>query len=133
MSISGLCFRTNLLSSISNSVVCSLLQERTLVGRDLLGERGLFGLESGLGAVGGLHLVLEGLVLLLEEGRSQRDLVLLQPAGLARPTRGKVVLQPLLPVLVVLVLRGNVVLKKNGGRLLKTSLFRLSLSILSRI
>ena len=82
----------------------AILHDSALVHLELLRERGLLGLEPDLVAVGGLDLLLEGLVLLLEEGRSQRDLVLLQPAGLARPPGGEVVLQPLLPIFVVLTL-----------------------------
>ena len=114
LSISGLF--TNLLAfqlfflpspfflQLSWPLASNILHDSALVHLELLRERGLLGLEPDLVAVGGLDLLLEGLVLLLEEGRSERDLVLLQPAGLARPPGGEVVLQPLLPVLVVLTL-----------------------------
>ncbi len=68
------------------------------------------------GAVGGLHpgrgqLPPQRLVLLLQERRPQGDLVLLEPPRLPRAPRGLVVLDALLPVALVLLVRGNVVLK----------------------
>ena len=49
------------------------------------------------------HLHLQLQILALQDGRAQRDVVLLGPAGVARPLGRLVVLAPPLPVRLVLV------------------------------
>ena len=99
-----------------------------LVLLQLLQKHLLFSHQLHVLGLGLVKLGLQGVVLLLQESGTKRDLVLFQAAGLPATAGGDVVLLALFPVLVVLGVLGDKGLKIERLRLKCGQNFRASFS-----